>query len=122
LAWFGAAGRHHQRHEPLRLAVQAAPCGLRKLATETLDAAGIAWSEVFVGGGVATIAAAASAGLAVAALLKRVAPVELEPVGAHLSLPPLPSAEIIFHSRISDKPLRAALQNFLAAFRAYSAG
>ena len=44
-------------------AVQRAPHGVG-----ALDEAGVAWTEVFVGGGVATIGAAVSAGLAVAAL------------------------------------------------------
>lgn len=118
LGWFGALGWNGRPGEPLRLAAQAAPCGLRDLATAALDRAGILWTEVFVGGGVATIGAAISAGLAVAALVRRVAPVGVEEVGTRLSLPPLPSSEVVLHSKVSDRRSRAALQNFAAAFRA----
>jgi hypothetical protein len=38
------------------------PCSVRSMAVDTLDSAGIAWTEVFVGGGVSAIGAAVSAG------------------------------------------------------------
>ncbi|HKU99816.1 MAG TPA: LysR family transcriptional regulator, partial [Vineibacter sp.] len=75
VGWFAAPGFQHRQGEALRLASLAASCGVRNIATRALDAAGIAWTEVFVGGGTAAVAAAVAAGLAVGALAHRVAPV-----------------------------------------------
>jgi hypothetical protein len=41
----------HHPGEPLRLVRQAEPCSVRSMAIDALKAAGIAWTEVFVGGG-----------------------------------------------------------------------
>ena len=74
IGWMAAPDFHRLPGEPLRLATQAEPCSVRAMAVDALDAAGVPWTEVFVGGGLATIGAAISAGLAVAALARRVAP------------------------------------------------
>ena len=66
--WMAAPDFNRSSGEPLRLATQAEPCSVRATAIDALERAGIPWTEVFVGGGVATIGAALSAGLAVAAL------------------------------------------------------
>jgi DNA-binding transcriptional LysR family regulator len=116
--WMAAPDFHHQPGEPLRLATQAEPCSVRAMAICALDAAGISWTEVFVGGGVATIGAAISAGLAVAALARRVAPTGTVDLGFRLGLPRLPAREVILHSRVSDSRARAALRTLGAAFKA----
>jgi DNA-binding transcriptional LysR family regulator len=116
--WMAAPDFHHQPGEPLRLATQAEPCSVRAMAIGALDAAGISWTEVFVGGGVATIGAAISAGLAVAALARRVAPPGAVDLGARLGLPRLPAREVTLHSRVSDARARAALRTLGAAFKA----
>jgi DNA-binding transcriptional LysR family regulator len=116
--WMAAPDFHRQPGEPLRLATQAEPCSVRAMAIGALDAAGISWTEVFVGGGVATISAAISAGLAVAALARRVAPPGTVDLGPRLGLPPLPSREVILHSKLSDTRTRRALRTLGAAFAA----
>jgi DNA-binding transcriptional LysR family regulator len=116
--WMAAPDFHHSPGEPLRLATQAEPCSVRAMAIGALDGAGIAWTEVFVGGGVATIGAAISAGLAVAALARRVSPSGTVDLGPRLGLPRLPGREVILHSRVSDSRARAALRTLGAAFRA----
>jgi len=73
-SWMASPDFEHHDGEPLRLATQADPCSVRSMAVDALNKARIAWTEVFVGGGIATIGAAVSAGLAVAALGRRVAP------------------------------------------------
>jgi DNA-binding transcriptional LysR family regulator len=103
---------------PLRLAAQAEPCSVRAMAIGALDAAGIAWTEVFVGGGVATIGAAISAGLTVAALARRVAPSNTVDLGPRLGLPPLPSREVMLYSKLSDGRTCRALHTLGAAFAA----
>jgi DNA-binding transcriptional LysR family regulator len=116
--WFSAVDWSARPGEPIRIATQSATCGLRTVSLRALDAAGIAWTEVFVGGGVATIGAAVSAGLAVAALTRRCAPAAAIDVGARLSLPALPPTDVVLHSRVSERHARDALRNFAAAFRA----
>lgn len=115
--WMGAAGFEHRPGEPLKLATQAEPCSVRSMALATLDAAGVAWTEVFVGGGIATIGAAVSAGLAVAALGRRVAPPGTIDLGPQLGLPPLPTREVVLYSTATDRQARAALRTLSAAIR-----
>jgi DNA-binding transcriptional LysR family regulator len=119
--WMGAPDFNRTAGEPLRLATQAEPCSVRAMAVGALDAAGIAWTEVFVGGGVATIGAAISAGLAVAALARRVAPSDTIDLGPRLGLPALPSREVILYSKPSDARARRALRTLGAAFAATAA-
>jgi DNA-binding transcriptional LysR family regulator len=116
--WMAAPDFNHQPGEPLRLATQADPCNVRAMAVGALDAAGIPWIEVFVGGGVAAIGAAISAGLAIGALVRRVAPVGSVDLGPRLGLPKLPACDVLLYSNLSDARARGALRTLGAAFRA----
>ena len=102
LGWLAAPEWLLRVGEPLPLALLTAPCNVRAVAIHSLDDAGIAWREAFVGGGVAAVGAAAAAGLAVAPLARRVAPRGLIDVGARLGLPPLPESRVTLHSRLRD--------------------
>ncbi|UUQ66030.1 LysR family transcriptional regulator [Pseudomonas fuscovaginae UPB0736] len=115
--WFAAPTWQQVPGSVLRLATLAAPCGVRHLAVRALDDAGIAWTEVFVGGGVMAVGAAVSAGLGVAALAKRVAPAGAIEVGEQLGLPPLPLTEIILHARPTDARSQETLRALSATFR-----
>ena len=115
--WFAAPGWQHRAGEPLPLATLAEPCGVRAMAAQALDAAGIAWAEVFVGGGVAAVAAAVMAGLGVAALASRMLPLGAVDVGARLGLPALPRLPVLLHTRTQDGRPRDALTALSAAFR-----
>ncbi|OJY61688.1 MULTISPECIES: LysR family transcriptional regulator [unclassified Rhizobium] len=119
--WFASPGFVHREGEALRLASLAASCGVRNIATRTLDSAGVNWIEVFMGGGMTAVIAAVSAGLAVAALAHRVVPVGIVEVGERLGLPALPSSEIVLHSSLSDARSRGALRTLAAAFREHRA-
>jgi DNA-binding transcriptional LysR family regulator len=119
--WMAAPDFIHRAGEPLRLATQAEPCSVRAMAIGALDAATVPWTEVFVGGGVATIGAAISAGLAIAALARRVAPPGTVDIGPRLGLPRLPAREVILYSRVSDSRSRGALRALGAAFKASAA-
>ena len=116
--WMAAPDFEHRPGEPLRLATQAEPCSVRNMAIDALTAAGIVWTEVFVGGGVATTGAAVSAGLAAAALGRRVAPPGAIDVGAKFGLPPLPSREVVLHSNVTDLKIKASLKVLTATIRA----
>jgi DNA-binding transcriptional LysR family regulator len=116
--WIAAPDFAYHPGEPLRVATQAAPCSVRSMAVEALKAARIPWTEVFVGGGIATIGAAVSAGLAVAALGRRVAPPDTIDVGARFRLPPLPSRDVVLHSNLRDRQSRDTLKLLAATIRA----
>jgi DNA-binding transcriptional LysR family regulator len=117
-AWMAAPDFQHRAGDPLRLATQAEPCSVRRMALNALKDAGIAWTEVFVGGGVTTIGAAVAAGLAVAALGRRVAPAGTIDAGPRLALPPLPSREVVLYSSPTDRQAKSGLRSLAAAIRA----
>lgn len=122
LGWFAAPGWRHRANEPLPLATMPEPCGVRVMAGQLLDAAGIAWTEVFVGGGVAAVSAAVMAGLGVAALAPRMLPFGAVDVGERLGLPALPCLPVVLHSRVETGRPRDALAALSAAFRSVVRG
>jgi len=114
--WF-AAPTFRNGGDKLRLAMLAAPCGIRALAIRALDKAKRPWVEAFTGGGVTAGVAAAAAALAVAPLARRIVPAGLVDVGEALSLPPLGKSAVVLHSRVSDGRALGALRTLAAAFR-----
>jgi DNA-binding transcriptional LysR family regulator len=116
--WFASPTWERCEGEPIPLATLSPTCGVRAIATQALDAAGIPWTEVFVGGGVAAVRAAVSAGLAIAALARRVAPADSVEVGERLGLPALPNADVrLYSTTLTDARARGALRTLAAAFR-----
>ena len=115
--WFAAPSWQHRADEPLPLATMPEPCGVRATAVQLLDAAAVPWTEIFVGGGVAAVAAAVMAGLGVAALAPRMLPFGAVDVGPKLRLPDLPRLPVLLHSRVKDGRPRDALAALSAAFR-----
>lgn len=116
--WFAAPTWQPRAGEKLPVATLSEPCGVRAMASQALDQAGIAWTESFVGGGVAAVAAAVTAGLGIAALAPRMLPLGAVEVGDRLGLPPLPRLPILLHARPAGERPRAALAALSAAFRA----
>jgi DNA-binding transcriptional LysR family regulator len=115
--WFASPSWQHRAGESLPLATMAEPCGVRALAGQLLDAAGVPWTEIFVGGGVAAVAAAVMAGLGVAALSPRMLQFGAVDVGRKLGLPDLPRLPVLLHTRVRDGRPRDALAALSAAFR-----
>ena len=115
--WYAAPDWEHRAGEPLPVATMPEPCGVRIMAGQLLDEAGVPWSEVFVGGGVAAVSAAVMAGLGVAALARRMLPFGAVNVGPMLGLPDLPRLPVVLHTRVGDGPARDALTALSAAFR-----
>ncbi|MBR0874725.1 LysR family transcriptional regulator [Bradyrhizobium tropiciagri] len=119
--WFAAKRFVWPRGDALPLATLAPPCGVRALAVRALDKAGIGWTESFVGGGVTAVVAAAQAGLAVAPLVRRIAPPDLIDIGPAHKLPRLGSSKVMLHSKVSDPAKLAALRTLAATFRSVAA-
>jgi DNA-binding transcriptional LysR family regulator len=116
-AWFGAPGFAPRPGEPLPIANLAPPCGVRAIAIRALDRARIPWREIFVGGGVAALSAAVTAGLAAAVLARRIAPAGCIELGHRLGLPALPRSKVMLYTRVSDARAKAAFRTLSAAFR-----
>jgi len=115
-SWFSATGSLPVR-EPLPLATQGKACRIRKAATRALDAAGIAWEEVFIGKGAAIVGAAAAAGLAVAVLAKRTAPSGTIDVSRLLSLPSIAQQDVMLYCALNDRRSREAMRIMALAFQ-----
>jgi DNA-binding transcriptional LysR family regulator len=115
--WFAAPSWKYRADEPLPVATLAEPCGVRAMAAKVLDAAGVPWSEIFVGGGVAAVASAVMAGLGVAALAPRMLPFGAINVGPKIGLPELPRLPVVLHSRVKNGRPRDALAALSVAFR-----
>jgi DNA-binding transcriptional LysR family regulator len=115
--WFATPDFVYRAGEPLRLAASSPSCRIRNLATRALDAAGIPWTEVFLGCGAFAVADAVAVGLAVSMLPCRLAPPGTVEVSRQFGLPALPSSEIVLLSTLSDAKSRAALRTLAAAFR-----
>jgi len=115
--WMAAPDFQHHAGEPLRLATQAEPCTVRSMALSALNEAGISWTEVFVGGGIVTIGAAVSAGLAIATLGRRVAPPGTIDIGPRFGLPLLPSRDVMLYSNVSDSQSLKSLRTLAAVIR-----
>ncbi|MGF6571139.1 DNA-binding transcriptional LysR family regulator [Paraburkholderia sp. GAS333] len=115
--WMAARDFNHDPSRPLKLATQAEPCSVRRMAVDALDEAGLAWTEVFVGGGVTTVGAAVSAGLAVAALGLRVSPADAIDVGARFNLPRLPARDVVLYTAHTDPLARRTLRALSEAVR-----
>ncbi|MFZ5731738.1 MAG: LysR family transcriptional regulator [Pseudomonadota bacterium] len=115
--WFASPAFRWTRDQPLPVATLAAPCGVRAISVRALDKANIEWSEAFVGGGVSAVVAAAQAGLAVASIARRIAPVGLVDVGAAFGLPRIPGSKVMLYSRVGDAAKLTALRTLAAAFK-----
>ncbi|SFN83588.1 DNA-binding transcriptional regulator, LysR family [Mesorhizobium sp. NFR06] len=115
--WYAAPDFVYRADEPLRLAASAPSCGIRNIATGALDAAGIPWTEVFLGCGSFAVAEAVSAGLAASVFSRRLAPPGTIEVSRKFGLPPLPPSQIVLLSTLSDAQSREALRTLAMAFR-----
>ena len=117
LGWFASPSFLTRATRPLRLAMLAAPCGIRADAIRALQKKKREWTEAFTGGGVTAIAAVITVGLAVAPLARRIAPPGTIDLGPALDLPPLRKSVVVLHSRTSDPHANASLHALASAFR-----
>jgi DNA-binding transcriptional LysR family regulator len=115
--WFARPDFEWRSGAPLRIASSSPSCGIRNLAIQGLEAAGISWTETFLGCGSFGVADAVAAGLAAAVFSRTLAPPGTIEVSQRFSLPPIPASEIILLSSLSDRNSRAILKTLAAAFR-----
>lgn len=115
--WFATPDFVYRRGEPLRLAASSPSCAIRNIANRALDAAGITWTEAFLGCGPFVVADAVQAGLAAAAFSYRLAPLGTVEISQRFGLPPLPSSEIVLLSTLTDARSRVLLKELAKAFR-----
>ena len=115
--WFASPRLKWRRGERLPLATLAPPCGVRAIAVRALEKAGVEWSEVFIGGGVTAVVAAALAGLAVAPLARRIAPPGMVDIGPEHGLPRMGISKVLLHSKVGDPAKLTALRTLAATFR-----
>jgi DNA-binding transcriptional LysR family regulator len=118
LGWFAAPGLTRREGEPLPVVNLMAECGLRRLATQALGDAGIAWREAFIGGGMAAVLAAVQGGLGVSPLAMRIAPAGAADVGPAWGLPELGRSEVVLRSNVATPRGNAFVRELAAAFRA----
>ena len=115
--WFATPDFVHRPGEPIRLAASSPSCGILNTATRALDAAGLQWTETFLGCGAFAVAEAVSAGLAISVFSRRVVTPGTVEVSEKFGLPALPPSEIMLLSTLSDARSRAALKTLANAFR-----
>ncbi|MBR0895662.1 LysR family transcriptional regulator [Bradyrhizobium tropiciagri] len=115
--WFATPGFVHRAGEPFRLAASSPSCGILNTATHALDAAGLPWTETFLGCGAFAVAEAVSAGLAISVFSRRMAPPGTIEVGEKFGLPALAPSEIVLLSALSDARSRGILKTIVSAFR-----
>ena len=115
--WFATPDFIYRSGEPLRLAASSPACGIRNAVNHALDAAGIEWTEVFLGCGSFAVAEAVAAGLATSVFPWRLAPEGTIEISRRFGLPAIPSSEILLLSTLTDPKSREALRALAAAFR-----
>ena len=117
VSWYASKTFQHSVNQPFPIATLGRTCNIRDACTKSLDRAGIAWRESFIGGSSLAVTAAVTAGLGVAALPKRIAPSDAVDVSKRYKLPPQPAIPVMLHSRVSDQQSRDTLQTILDFFR-----
>lgn len=100
------AGR---KGEALPIALQAQPCHIREMTVKALSRTTLAWREAIVGGGAIAVGAAATAGLAIAAMGRTALPQGVVDVTRRFSLPPLGIKQVVLHANVRDPASRQIL-------------
>ncbi|TMP39181.1 LysR family transcriptional regulator [Pseudoalteromonas citrea] len=114
--WYAAKNFFYDQQGPLPIANLKDHCGLRNVATQTLDSASIEWHEAFVGNNITAIITAISAGLAVGIFPHRAAPNDLIEVSNSLSLPPIPPSSVLIYTAIFDRQTRDTIKMIVDTF------
>ncbi|WP_224770884.1 LysR family transcriptional regulator [Pseudomonas sp. FEN] len=108
-SWMAAQDFELLPGEPLPLAIQPAPCGMRSMVMAALQTQNRPWEEVFVGSGILAIGAAVAAGIGIGAMVERMAAHGCVDVEQRIDLPPLPSREIVLYTAQRDAQAQALI-------------
>ncbi len=119
LAWVAAASYTVQRGEPVSLALLPKGCGVRALATSTLDKVGRPWRTAYCGPSVLGLQSAVSAGLAASCLTQSAVLGSFRKLGAREGLPQLPESELALF--VARRGQTKAVQTMAAVVRSYFA-
>ncbi len=95
--WAFSARHELPRGDTLPLALLPSGNMFREWALQALDRAGIRWRVMFTSSSIATVEAAAEAGIALAVVKEGSARPGLRLIGADEGLPELPESEIVLH-------------------------
>lgn len=117
VGWFAAPSLVRPPDAPVPLVSLVAECRLRRHSMDTLDRAGIAWREAFVGGGMAAVAAAVQVGLGISPLAARIAPAGAVDIGPAWGLPVLGGSQVVLRSNVATPRAGAFVRELAAAFR-----
>ncbi|MCA0418274.1 MAG: LysR family transcriptional regulator [Proteobacteria bacterium] len=117
VGWFASPNLVRQPDAPVPLVSLVAECRLRRHSMDTLDRAGIAWREAFVGGGMAAVTAAVQVGLGVSPLAARIAPAGTVDIGPAWGLPALGGSQVVLRSNVATQRAGAFVRELAAAFR-----
>lgn len=117
VGWFAAPSFVRPPDAPVPLVSLVAECRLRRHSMDTLDRAGIAWREAFVGGGMAAVAAAVQVGLGISPLAARIAPAGAVDIGPAWGLPVLGGSQVVLRSNVATPRAGAFVRELAAAFR-----
>jgi DNA-binding transcriptional LysR family regulator len=115
--WMAAPGLQVPDDEPLPLAIQPAPCGMRSMVSNALQAHDRAWREAFVGSGILAIGAAVEAGIGIGAMVGRMAPANCEDVTTRFGLPELSMRDVVLYTTHHDAQVRGLIDTLVAAMR-----
>ena len=110
LSWVAAASYKLRPREPVSLALLPLGCGIRSLATGTLDRLGRPWRAAYCGPSVLGLQSAVGAGLAVSCLTRSAMQEGFRKLGAREGLPALPDSELaLFAGRRAQSKLMQQL-------------
>ncbi len=119
LSWVAAESYRLRPRDTVSLALLPLGCGIRSLATGTLDKLGRPWRAAYCGPSVLGLQSAVSAGLAVSCLTHSAMLTGFRKLGAREGLPALPDSELaLFSGRRSQNKL---MQQLAAVVRDYFA-
>jgi DNA-binding transcriptional LysR family regulator len=95
---------------PMPLITVSDTCGMRAIATRLLMRDNIAFENIYIAGSLTNVIAAVAAGLGVAPLPVRLAPVGAVDIGDRRHLPALPASSIVLHTLARQRPTLAVLR------------
>jgi len=103
LSWMASKSYQHDPNAPLPLVSLSAPCTLRQMAINELNAAKIPWEETFIGTDATVVGAALSQDYGVACLEKNNMPDDCMILPESLGLPALPDTENVLEATSAAK-------------------